>query len=54
MSNIKCDTCGEDLKDSGVGCDWRQGRCPHRQPMLTDYHYRYYKLLQTIKGWFKK
>ena len=48
---MKCNTCGDEIK---VDCDWRQGRCPHIQPMLTDYHYRYYNLLQTIKGWFKK
>jgi hypothetical protein len=58
MSNIKCDACGENLKDGGIGCDWRQGRCPHRHPMfneivLDNYKMRYYNLIQTIKGWFK-
>lgn len=48
---MKCKTCNEEIK---VGCNWHQGRCPHRTPMLTDYHFRYYNLLQTIKGWFKK
>jgi hypothetical protein len=54
----KCNTCGEDLKKNGVGCDWRQGRCPHRNPMfniivLDNYKMRYYNLIQTVKGWFK-
>jgi hypothetical protein len=48
----KCNSCGEDLKLNGIGCDWRQGRCPHRTPMLTDYHFRFYNLVQFIKGWF--
>ena len=50
---MKCKACGEEVK---INCDWRQGRCPHRSPMLnlTDYHFRFYNLLQTIKGWFKK
>lgn len=48
---MKCDTCGEEVK---LGCVWRQGRCPHRQPMLTDYHLRFYNLLQFFKGLFKR
>jgi hypothetical protein len=56
---MKCDTCGENLKINGVGCDWRQGRCPHRSVafnaiVLDNYKMRYYNLIQTIKGWFKK
>jgi hypothetical protein len=47
----KCDTCGEEIKAS---CDWRQGRCPHRAPILTDYHFRYFNLWQSIKGWFRR
>jgi hypothetical protein len=55
----KCNTCGKNLKENGVGCDWQQGRCPHRNPMfnsivLDSYKMRYYNLVQTIKGWFKK
>jgi hypothetical protein len=55
---MKCETCGENLKEDGIGCDWRQGRCPHRSPMfneivLDNYKMRYYNLIQTIKGWFK-
>jgi hypothetical protein len=47
----KCAVCYKEIK---ADCDWRQGRCPHHQPELTNYHFRYYNLLQTIKGWFKK
>jgi hypothetical protein len=47
----KCETCGEEIKTS---CDWRQGRCPHRAPILTDYHFRYFNLWQSIKGWFRR
>ena len=45
---MKCNYCGDDVK---IGCDWRQGRCPHRP--VTDYHFRFYNLLQFIKGLFK-
>lgn len=54
----KCNECGEVLKDGGVRCDWRQGRCQYRHPMfneivLDNYKMRYYNVIQTIKGWFK-
>jgi hypothetical protein len=54
-----CNTCGENLKENGVGCDWRQGRCPHRNPMfnsivLDNYKMRYYNLVQKVKGWFNR
>jgi hypothetical protein len=48
---MKCNFCDREVV---ANCDWNQGRCPHRAPMLTDYHFRYFNLLQTIKGWFKK
>jgi hypothetical protein len=48
---MKCTTCGNEIK---VNCDWRQGRCPHRAPMLTNYHFRYYNLIQWIKSIFKR
>ena len=47
----KCNTCGNEYSPS---CDWRQGRCPHHRPMLTNYHFRFYNLIQTIKGIFKR
>ena len=48
---MKCNTCGEDVHAT---CDWNQGRCPHRPPMLTNYHFRFYNLMQFIKGLFKR
>jgi hypothetical protein len=48
--NMKCETCGDYISPS---CDYRQGRCPHRQPILTNYHFRYVNLFKIIKGWFK-
>jgi hypothetical protein len=47
---MKCNTCGDEIKNN---CDWRQGRCPHIQPMLTGYHFRYLNLFRTIKNLFK-
>jgi hypothetical protein len=48
---MQCSTCNEEIKSN---CDWRQGRCPHRMPILTDYHFRYVNLLQSIKNFFTK
>lgn len=45
---MKCKYCGEFIKDRGVGCDWRQGRCPHREPLITS------DFLNKIKEWLKK
>ncbi len=50
---MKCNVCGEQLKENGIGCDWNQGRCPHRTPMLTEYHFRYLNLMNWIKSLFK-
>jgi hypothetical protein len=47
---MKCDYCGENIK---MDCNWRQGRCPHIPPMINPHSFRFYNLLQTIKGWFK-
>lgn len=56
---MKCQTCGESLKENGIGCDWRQGRCPHRPSILDlilsdPYKTRYLNLINTIKGWFRR
>jgi hypothetical protein len=51
---MKCDHCGETVKERGIGCDWHQGRCPHRTPFLSDYHFRYYNLLQFFKRLFNR
>jgi hypothetical protein len=48
---MKCDTCG---KEVAINCDWHQGRCPHRTPFLTDYHFRFLNLIQSIQNLFKK
>ena len=48
---MKCDYC---MKEVTPDCDWQQGRCPYRPPMLTDYHFRFYNLAQFIKGLFKR
>jgi len=48
---MKCGTCGDEIKSN---CDWQQGRCPHIQPMLADYHFRYLNLWQSIKKFFTK
>lgn len=55
---MKCDHCGETVKEGGLSCDWNQGRCPHRPPMideimLDNYRARFYNLIQWIKGLFK-
>lgn len=28
---MKCNTCRQEV---AVDCDWNQGRCPHRKPMI--------------------
>ena len=50
---MKCTHCGDEVKENGVGCDWRQGRCPHRYPYLTDYHLRFYNLIEYFRNFFK-
>lgn len=51
---MKCETCGENLKEKGYGCDWRQGRCPHREPLVNPHSFRFYNLIQSIKNLFAK
>ena len=51
---MKCHACGENIKENGVGCDWRQGRCPHRLPIINSHSLRFYNLWQTIKNFFTK
>ncbi len=48
---MKCETCGKTIE---IGCDWQQGRCPHRSPLLTLHNMRFYLLMEQIKKWFKK
>jgi hypothetical protein len=51
---MKCDHCGESIKEGGVGCDWRQGRCPHRTPLINPHSFRYLNLINSIKQLFKR
>lgn len=51
---MKCNACGLTIKENGIGCDWNQGRCPHRAPFLTDYHFRYLNLINSIRNFFKR
>ena len=32
MEEVKCNTCGNTPK---ADCDYRQGRCPHRTPLIN-------------------
>ena len=53
---MKCNTCGETIKP---GCEYRQGRCPHRSPLINDimldqYKSRFYNLINSIKNIFKR
>jgi len=48
---MKCELCQQEYSPQ---CDYRQGRCPHHPSMLTDYHYRYLNLFNTIKKWFQR
>jgi len=29
---MKCNTCNKEIEDN---CDYNQGRCPHRKPMIN-------------------
>ena len=49
--NQKCNTCGLEIQPN---CEWQQGRCPHRAPLLTDYHFRYLNLFNLIRNFFKR
>ena len=47
----KCKTCG---KEYSINCDWNQGRCPHHPPIINTHSMRFYNLVQTFKGLFKR
>jgi hypothetical protein len=52
---IQCDYC---MKEVTPDCDWHQGRCPYRKPMIDEimldtYKSRYYNLLNSIRNLFK-
>lgn len=55
---MRCEKCGYNIEESLSSCDWNQGRCPHRPPIINqtvvdNYKKRFYNLLIAIKGWFK-
>jgi len=52
----KCNYCGEDIEPN---CDWRQGRCPHRRPLIDEVtldiiRTRFLNLINAIKNFFRK
>jgi hypothetical protein len=51
---MKCQACGESIKERGIDCDWRQGRCPHREPMLTLHKLRYFNLSNLFRKIFNR
>jgi hypothetical protein len=51
---MKCNCCGENIKEHGIGCDWRQGRCPHRNPIINSHSFRFLNLINSIKQLFKR
>ena len=50
---MKCNHCGGEEKLNGIDCDWNQGRCPHRPPLINEHSFRFYNLIQWVKGLFK-
>ena len=50
LKNI-CHICNEEIR---IDCEWRQGRCPHRTPFLTNFHFRYLTLFRSLKLFFTK
>ena len=56
MNTNKCNYCGKTVKFNGFDCDWQQGRCPHKPPMIDvsvfdKYKTKAYTFLQKIKGY---
>lgn len=48
---MKCEICRQEIT---ITCDWQQGRCPHRSPMIDIHHLKFYNLFKAIKGFFKR
>lgn len=53
---MKCNYCGQEIKEE---CNWRQGRCPHRKPLIDTvwldiYRTRFLNFINAIKNLFKK
>ena len=47
----KCHTCGQVVHDN---CNYNQGRCPYRSPIINTHSLRFYNLFQSIKNVFKR
>lgn len=43
----KCKTCQEQIREA---CDWRQGRCPHRQVTDLGLKLFFIKLIRKMIG----
>lgn len=48
---MKCKTCGHLVHP---GCDYNQGRCGHRPPIINTHSMRFYNLFQSIKNVFSR
>ena len=47
QTEVKCTHCGGYVH---ADCDWRQGRCPHQQPLLhMPYVERFFNLLNFFR-----
>ena len=45
---MRCESCGREVK---INCDWYQGRCPYRKPIIDTT--KICNLIAAIKNWFK-
>jgi hypothetical protein len=48
---MKCTTCRQEYS---TRCDYNQGRCPHREPMINTHSLRFYNLILSIKNVFNR
>jgi hypothetical protein len=48
---MKCTTCRNEIT---INCDYNQGRCPHRPPMINTHSMRFYNLILSIKNVFNR
>lgn len=48
---MKCSTCRNEIT---IDCNYNQGRCPHRLPMINPHSLRFYNLVVSIKNVFKR
>ena len=48
---MKCTTCRNEIT---INCDYNQGRCPHRPPMINAHSLRFYNLMLSIRNVYNK